>query len=180
MTHWCFRCCWAEPTLNQGLFSPGRDRRAQEAVREHSQSQDSWSQLDKGISWTIWCHTQHINPGNWLGVAGHSSGLAAHWSAGDEQLIAHPSFCIFFFIMIIFCSTELPLSQSLGVTFFPFSPHPSCVCEWANGCLNHHKNKTPLPFFIWTERLLQVENQKQKYGIALTPFGGIRSVPFAC
>lgn len=26
VTYWCFRCCWAELTLSQGLFRPGRDR----------------------------------------------------------------------------------------------------------------------------------------------------------
>lgn len=164
---------YTKPRAFQPWQCPGW--RAQEAGRGHSQSRDSWSQLDEGISWTIWCHTQHIKPGE---LAGGCSPQLREW-LHIEQLIAHPSVCTFFYHYNYFLFYWAAFITSPGCCFFSDSlPIPCvCVCVWANDCLNHNKNKTLLLFLWGTDRLLEVENQKQKYGMS---FGDIRSVPFVC
>lgn len=60
-------------------YSPGA-LSAQKARR--GQNQDSWPQLDKRISHTVWCHSELHNSGSWLAA----QGVAEHQLASGKQL----------------------------------------------------------------------------------------------
>ena len=75
ITQGCFCYCWAVLTQSQGLFCSSHHPTsewaggAQGVGRGHSR--DSWPQLTKGISHTIWRHAQHIKLGEEEGRRAH-------------------------------------------------------------------------------------------------------------
>ena len=85
----CFHYCWAVLTQSQGLFCLSPHPTSEEAGGAQGvwsgHSWDSWPQLTKGISHTIWHHAQHIE----LGGGGGSRGHLEWWHLSSQVTIMH-------------------------------------------------------------------------------------------
>jgi len=86
----CFSYCWAVLTQSQGLFlllsfSHHPTRAGWGCTSwEHTHSRDSWPQLTKGISLTLWCHAHNKK------LVGEGRGeRSERWCLSSQVTITH-------------------------------------------------------------------------------------------
>lgn len=119
-TGWKHRGVFVVAEQSQGLFCFSYRSTSEQAGREQGagrqHSWDSWPQLTKAISLTMWwCAQQENWVGRLVDGGGTAQSLAGHMSSGGEKLFSLYNVYFFGFIFICLC-------------YFYSFPHYYCCC----------------------------------------------------